>query len=272
MWSIFVPYVTSQEETEELSVRLWALGTCGVEENSNGLLAFFDDSVATETVRATLGVNSDTSRVECIGAPAPDQADCEPILIGSRFIITSGASEESPPHGRFRLTIEAGAAFGTGRHETTQMMLQAVERLVQPSQAVLDVGCGSGILSKAVSLLGARVYSCDIDEQALSVARAHLGTPLFIGSVDSVRSSAADIVLVNISARIIDRLAFDLNRVCKKSGVVVLSGFITQQPPTRFAPIEQLQLGEWLTWICRPDPTSLDTSDCRNSHPRDWWI
>jgi len=117
-------------------------------------------------------------------------------------------------------------AFGTGRHETTQLCLEALENYVRPGARMLDVGTGSGILAQAAALLGADpVWACDIDPEAVEIARGNAGPNLFIGSVDAVRSGAAGVIAANISPEAIVRLAPELLRCLRPGGVALLSGF-----------------------------------------------
>ena len=86
---------------------------------------------------------------------------------------------------------------------------------------MLDVGTGSGILAQAARMLGAdRVYGCDTDPVAVEIAGGG-----FVGSVDAVRSQTVDIAVANISPEAIVKLAPDLLRAIKRSGVVLASGF-----------------------------------------------
>ena len=79
--------------------------------------------------------------------------------------------EEAPDTGRIVLHLEPGLAFGTGTHETTRLCLELLEQYVSPGCDVLDVGCGSGILSVAALLLGAqKAVGVDIDELAVKTA------------------------------------------------------------------------------------------------------
>ena len=157
--------------------------------------AFFEDSVDL----APLLLRWLAIEVRREDPPDPSQfprAGWDRILAGDRFFIAPSWVEAPTPKGRFRLSIDTTAAFGTGRHESTQLMLQAMEQELRAGQTVLDVGCGSGILSLAARLLGAgQVFACDIHaEDAASVAR-QMKIPAFAGSADGVRDGAADLVL-----------------------------------------------------------------------------
>jgi len=142
-------------------------------------------------------------------------------------------------------------ACGTGRHPATQLCLQALEKYVQPGAAALDVGTGSGILAQAALLLGAgRVAACDIDSEAVNVARQRPGLPLFVGSAHAVRSSSVDLITANIDSAALESLASELERVRKPGGTLILSGFPEMDPPEGFHPVELLRRGEWLCLIC----------------------
>src|SRR6185312_13839152 len=96
------------------------------------------------------------------------------------FFVVPSMSDVPAPDGRIRLEIDATTAFGTGRHESTQAVMEALETLPLENAAVLDVGCGSGILSLAASALGAaRVLSCDVHPDAIRTAAVYLSGTLF---------------------------------------------------------------------------------------------
>src|SRR5262245_54153656 len=90
--------------------------------------------------------------------------------VGDDFFVIPSWEETVCPADRLPIRIDPGQAFGTGTHETTQLTIEALERWVEPSQIVLDVGTGSGILAIASRLLGAaEVIGCDIDPVAVQV-------------------------------------------------------------------------------------------------------
>ena len=130
------------------------------------------------------------------------------MCIRDRFFLVPEWRSDAAPEGRFRIIVNPGMAFGTGLHETTQLCLEALETYVRPGARVLDVGTGSGILAHAAALLGAGpVWACDIDPEAVEIARGNAEPNLFIGSVDAVRSAAAGVIAANISPDAIARLA-----------------------------------------------------------------
>src|SRR3990172_2383449 len=118
-----------------------------------------------------------------------------PIPVGEKLIIVP-AWMESTDDTRIPIRIDPGMAFGTGTHPTTQLCLEMLEKYVQPDADVIDVGCGSGILSIGALKLGAgRALAVDIDQAAVFAteenARANgidSGLLTGIGSVDELLS------------------------------------------------------------------------------------
>jgi ribosomal protein L11 methyltransferase len=267
MWSILIPSHPDDQDT--LIATLWEQGTSGIIEEPIGLRAFFDDAIDPARLQFLRG----EFRRESTGPPVFARENWDPILIGERFFIAPPWLDSAVPPGRFHLNMDAASAFGTGRHETTQLCLKALEKHLQPGACVLDIGCGSGILSAAASLLHASpIFSCDIHEDAMQSARHHVQSPLFLGSADAVRPAIADVVLANISARIVDHVAADLKRILKPEGLLILSGFIADNPPKHFQPIEETVQGDWLCWICRRDDIRPAAVADPNSHAQDWWL
>ncbi len=97
-----------------------------------------------------------------------------PQAHGERLWLRPPWSDEAPPPGRAEIVLEPGRAFGTGRHPTTRLCREALDRLCadSPPARFLDLGCGSGILSAAVLKLGAgRALALDLDPDAVESAR-----------------------------------------------------------------------------------------------------
>ena len=214
------------EQNDLLIAELWAHGSAGIVElEGGGLRAFFEDDAGPAALATRFGAVAWRQEVERDWVEA-SRADWEPIEVGTRFFLAPQWRSDPAPEGRFRIVVNPGMAFGTGRHETTQLCLEALEAHIRPGARMLDVGTGSGILAQAAAMLGAAlVWACDIDSEAVEIARTAAGPNLFIGSVDAVRSGAADLIAANISAEAIARLAPELLRALRPNGVALLSGF-----------------------------------------------
>lgn len=174
-----------------------------------------------------------------------------PLCVGERFFLVAPWDDAArTPLGRLRLEIYPGMACGTGRHPATQLCLQAIERHVKPGMRVLDVGSGSGILSAAAKLMGGRcVIGCDIDADNVRIARERVDVPMFVGSTDAVRSQWADVIVANIDAATLERIAPEIERVGKPESTLILSGFPDWDLPATFSPRQVLALDEWRCFI-----------------------
>lgn len=228
-------------------------GTAGITGEDGALRAFFDDQ---REPRALLeqfaGFSPELRREEPVDWEQATRKAWPPLCIGERFYLVAPWDRDSAtPPGRKRLEIYPGMACGTGRHPATQLCLQAIERYVEPGARVLDVGSGSGILSAAAMLIGAGItIGCDIDADNVRIARERVHAPMFVGSADAVRSGWADVVVANIDAATIERIAPELGRVRKPESTLILSGFPEWDQPEGFSPREVWGQAEWRCFIC----------------------
>ena len=203
---------------DDLVVALWDAGTLGIVEGDGYVDAFFD----LEETAARFGIAQaapDTDWVQATEDAWP------PLLVGEKFFLVAPWRTEPTPAGRFRLEINPGMQCGTGQHPCTQLCLEAMEKIIQLGDSVLDVGTGSGILSIAAKLLGAGlVVACDIDPDAAPARGASTDDmiPFFVGSADAVRDAAFDVVVANISEAVIEDLHPEFVRVARRR---ILSGF-----------------------------------------------
>ncbi|MBI1855827.1 MAG: 50S ribosomal protein L11 methyltransferase [Chloroflexi bacterium] len=201
----------------------------------------------------------------------------KPIPIGRRLIIVP-AWIDSPEPGRIPIKIDPGMAFGTGTHPTTQLCLALMEKFFDERRnkkelTVIDVGCGSGILSIAALKLGAKqVLGVDIDEPSIKNSRENadineIGSELLlgVGAVTEVRGGkfafkSAPLVVANILAPVIIRL-FDagLADVVEPNGAIILSGILQEQSQSVIEAAqakglrmnEMSQMGDWVALACR---------------------
>ena len=184
--------------------------------------------------------------------------------IADSFFVIPSWEDCSCPDDRLPIRIDPGQAFGTGTHETTQLTMEALERWIEPTQVVLDLGTGSGILAVASRLLGAeRVFACDIDPVATHVANANIARNsgrdvfTFCGSLDAVGGDCIHLLLGNLTADVIMTLFPEFERVLRPHGLAILSGILREQREDvretvarhRFNVFEEITQGEWLAMI-----------------------
>ena len=242
------------QETQELRIaELWEEGSTGIVElSATQLRAFFDDDADATHLEQRFGSHA---------RPAADRdwiADSrnglDPILVGERFFLVPEWRDDPTPDSRFRIEVNNGLAFGSGRHETTRLCLELLEDYVRPGMTVLDIGTGSGILAKAAKLLGAAtVIGCDTDPLAIDVARAS-GIPMFVGSSAAMRSGAADIVVANINPEGLASMSGEWDRLLKPGGIAILSG-LELQDELAVTPVTTLTEGNWKALVTeKPAP------------------
>lgn len=248
--------------------------TTGILEEKDGQWrAFFASLETLEELRQKWPGVVLEAREEDSGWVTPVAAIDEPIYVGSRFVVVNSSNRELPA-GRLQIVVDSVTAFGTGRHESTQMVLEVLESLVKEGDVVLDAGCGSGILSEACRLLAAvRVIACDIDAIAVRAVQERFDFPLFLGSADALANESVDLVLANISRKAVDALAPEIKRILKPSGHVVVGGFIRDSVPSCYHPWREFQKGDWLCWLCTRDGilTDVQTAGHVLEHPLHWW-
>jgi len=218
MYSVVI--AVEPEQYDALTAELWDAGTVGLVETSGCIEAFFADE-------QSAGIFGEPRLCAEVDWVQHTQDSWPPLLVGENFFIVAPWRTEPTPEGRYRLEINPGIQCGTGQHPCTRLCLEALEKAIRPGTTVLDVGSGSGILSRAAKLLGAgRVVACDIDPNA-SIATALRDAvsgdvAFFVGSADAVRSDAFDVVVANISEVVLGELRPELERVARRR---ILSGF-----------------------------------------------
>ncbi len=201
---------------------------------------------------------------------AESQKSLPPIRAGRFFV--HGTHESGPvPPARIPILIDAGAAFGTGRHESTRGCLIALSRLAKWRQfrRPLDLGCGSGVLAIAIAKLWpVPVLAVDNDQTAVGVAAENaringVATRLRCTASDGYRSAVVarrapyDLIVANILAAPLAAMAGDLARCLAPGGVAVLSGLLAAQERAVLAPHRgqglrlrsRVLVGDWATLL-----------------------
>lgn len=160
-----------------------------------------------------------------------------PIPVGKKLLIRPDWEEAENPEGRVVLDLEPGIAFGTGTHETTRLCMEFLEESVFPGCSMLDIGCGSGILSIAGLLLGAkRAVGVDIDPLAVKTAvqnaeRNHVEDRFtgICGSLTEKVVGTFEVIAANLVADVILDLLKDVGAFMAPRAVLILSGIIDER-------------------------------------------
>ena len=197
----------------------------------------------------------------------------KPMEIGERLLVIP-QWEEADTEGKVSLILDPGLTFGTGSHATTRMCLTALEQHIHGGEKVLDLGCGSGILSIAALRLGAEhAFACDIDEKCLTVAYENaalngIGPDTYTVKVGDILTDTAlqaeigggyNVVLANIVADVIIALAPAVRPLLAENGLFICSGIIDDRAEEvaeqlRAAGLEILETRQsegWFSYTCR---------------------
>jgi ribosomal protein L11 methyltransferase len=189
----------------------------------------------------------------------------KPIRLGQHILVRPLWIDIQPEPGDIVISLDPGMAFGTGTHPTTQLCMESLERIMQPAITVLDLGCGSGILSILAAHLGAgKVVAVDIDQLAVDSTLENVQEnsvadqiQVYRGGLDAVLASAQqfDLIVVNILARIIIQMCDQrLGDTVRPGGQAIFSGIIEEQAndveialrKTGLEPLARHQQGDWI--------------------------
>ena len=197
----------------------------------------------------------------------------KPMEIGDRLIVIP-EWENADIGDRVPLILNPGLTFGTGSHATTRLCLKALEQRVHGGERVLDLCCGSGILSIAALKLGAaHAFACDIDDKCQDVAYENaalngIGKDVYTVRTGDILTDSAlqaeigggyDVVLANIVADVIIALAPAVRPLLKPDGVFICSGIIDDRAvevadklrQAGLAILESNQSEGWFSYVCR---------------------
>lgn len=188
----------------------------------------------------------------------------KPVNISNQITIVPKWHDYKPlTSEEIMIYLDPGMAFGTGTHPTTKLSILALEKYVQKYDLVLDVGCGSGVLSIASCLLGAKkVLAYDVDEIAIKSTQTNrdlnnLHDEVIVSQNDLLKGieQHADIVVANILAEIIMDLIDQAWLNLKKDGLFIASGIILNKKKMVSEAIENkgfkiVEIDQMENWVC----------------------
>ncbi len=176
--------------------------------------------------------------------------------VGEKFVIKPTWEEYDGKENRHVLEIDPSSSFGTGQHFTTRLCIERLENIVTSDTELLDMGCGSGILSIAAYLLDAKhVTSVDIDENSVNIARENFlqnnmtedKFTLYCGDVtnddelvNKIGTGKYDVVVANIVADVIIGMKNELKAFLKPNGKLIASGVITDRQDEVCSHLEEI--------------------------------
>ncbi len=155
--------------------------------------------------------------------------------IGNRLVIKPSWEDYTPDTGEIVMNLDPGMAFGTGTHETTNMCLVQLEKYMKSNDIVYDIGSGSGILSIAAKLLGAKkVVGVDLDPMCIRVSKEnaeinHVEVEFIEGDLFAGVSGKANLIVSNIIAEIIVDLIEQIKTYLVDDGIFITSGIIVEK-------------------------------------------
>ena len=156
------------------------------------------------------------------------------LNIGEKFVIVPTWREYENEENKYVINIDPGMAFGTGGHETTSLCIKNLEKYVKPHDDIIDVGCGSGILSIAASYLtDGEIKAVDLDKLAVDVSRENFALnnlenriAVEEASLLTKETKKYNIIVANILAHIIELMLDDAYKLLEDGGYYITSGII----------------------------------------------
>ena len=179
----------------------------------------------------------------------------KPLRIGDKLVIKPSWEEYENNDNRIILEIDPASSFGTGQHHTTRLCLELLENCLRSGDSILDIGCGSGILSIGAMLLGASdAVAVDIEENAAATALENAGKnnissdvyKTYCGNILSDEKLAAeidgkyDIITANIVADVLIAMKDYFVRYLKENGTLIVSGIIVERMDEVISAIESV--------------------------------
>ena len=187
------------------------------------------------------------------------------LNIGEKFVIVPTWREYENEENKYVINIDPGMAFGTGGHETTSLCIKNLEKYVKPHDNIIDVGCGSGILSIAASYLTeGEIKAVDLDKLAVDVSRENFALNNLENRITVEEASLLtketkkyNVIVANILAHIIELMLDDAYKLLEDGGYYITSGIIKDKKDELlekmlergFKLVEETSDNEWYSFV-----------------------
>ena len=187
------------------------------------------------------------------------------LNIGEKFVIVPTWRKYENEENKYVINIDPGMAFGTGGHETTSLCIKNLEKYVKPHDDIIDVGCGSGILSIAASYLtDGEIKAVDLDKLAVDVSRENFALNNLENRITVEEASLLtketkkyNVIVANILAHIIELMLDDAYKLLEDGGYYITSGIIKDKKDELlekmlergFKLVEETSDNEWYSFV-----------------------
>ncbi len=270
---------TPPENLDILSPYLFNLGAEGIEEKNDCIIVYFKRETWQDKIYADIKdiIKNEISQKEEIDISVNEipteswdekwKENFKPFQISDDLMIYPDW-EQPPTDSKMKtIIISPKMAFGTGHHETTQLILQIMPAYLKQGMSILDAGTGSGILSIYGVLMGAnRVTAYDFDVLATENCRENIALNNLWGKIEVITGQLKDIamqkydmILANINKNVLIDIADNLRDYINKKGILILSGLLKNDYEhilsvygVKWEPVEQKSKNEWIALVFKP--------------------
>lgn len=258
------------DDVDEASAALFELGASGVEERDRSTL---EKSPGDAVLLVAHFASDDEARIAGGTLRWPSRLEhvvgddwkhrwrefFKPSRLGEHIVVRPPWEEVETKKGDVVITIDPGQAFGTGTHETTRLVLAELDRIVKGGERVLDVGCGSGILSIGAVLLGAaKADGIDVEVESVDATHENAERNGVKGKVKASLTPLARVkgtfplVLANVESRVLVPFAKDIAARVAPGGTLILSGLLADEEAAliaAYAPMTAVRVTREKDWI-----------------------
>jgi len=260
-----------------ISGLLWELEIVGITEEENYLIVYTDQDVNVNEERIKIYLEKLKSEklirdYSIVSDSVPEknwnelwEKGREVIRVSDKFVIKPTFKEYKVKPGEIVLTIDPKMSFGTGEHQSTQLIIKLLEKYVHPGIRLIDVGSGTGILSIAAIKLGAaEAVAVDNDEccyvncnENCELNSVSANVKIVKGEISDLKETNFDLIIANIQKNVLLNIADQIKEKIKPNGIVILSGLLVKdekdikQHYTKmgFEAVETESLDEWIALV-----------------------